>query len=602
MITAQELRRTFIDFFVSKGHTQIPSASLVPQEDPTVLFTTAGMHPLVPFLMGEKHPGGFRLVNYQKCVRTGDIDEVGDASHLTFFEMLGNWSLGDYFKEEAIRWSFELLTGVLEIPLERLAFTCFEGDEDAPRDEEAALFWKKMGVPEQRIFFLPKKDNWWGPAGATGPCGPDTEMFYLFDPEQFDAIAKGTKEGFQSAEEQQLMVEIWNDVFMQYQKREDGSFVPLEQRNVDTGMGLERVLCVLNGFQSVYETELFQPTVEVIRELASELDEIKSIRIIADHARTMTFMAGDRVRPSNMGQGYVMRRIMRRAIRHGMKIGIQGHFLVRLAKGIVGQYGEVFPELLQHQEEMYQALREEEEKFTKTLAQGMREFEKVVVRTREQGMERVDGQTAFHLYDTYGFPIEMTKDLADENGLKLDLVGFEAAFKDHQDLSRTASAGEFAGGLSDHSDESKRLHTATHLLHSALKRVLGDHVEQRGSHINAERLRFDFTHGDKMTAEQLAEVEGYVNDAIAAEIDIYFQEMSFDEAQAAGAIGLFEDKYGDRVKVYFMGKYSTEVCGGPHVSNTRDLGGFRITKEQSSSAGIRRIKAIVSANEDSSLG
>lgn len=596
MLSAKELRQKYIDYFVAQGHKQIQSASLVPDEDPTVLFTTAGMHPLVPYLMGEKHPEGVRLTNFQKCVRTGDIDEVGDRSHLTFFEMLGNWSLGDYFKKEAITWSFEFLTKELNIPLERLAVTCFEGDEDAPKDEEAAEIWKSLGVLEHRVFFLPKKDNWWGPAGQTGPCGPDTEMFFIFDPEKFDEVAKGTKEGFEAADDQGLMVEIWNDVFMQYNKQEDGSFVPLEQMNVDTGMGLERVLCVLNGFDNVYETELFQPTIEKIKERAEREDDVQSIRIIADHARTMTFMAGDHVRPSNMGQGYVMRRIMRRAIRHGMKIGIQGHFLGDLAEIIIKQYRDIYPELLHNKEDMMKAIVAEEEQFTKTLAQGMREFEKLVSQLQEQGTDMIDGPAAFHLYDTYGFPVEMTKDLATENSLKIDLEGFQKAFEAHQELSRTASAGQFAGGLADHSEESKRLHTATHLLHTALKKVLGDHVEQRGSNINQERLRFDFTHDDKMTPEQIAEVEKYVNDAINDEIDIYFKEMSFEEAQEAGAIGLFEHKYGDKVKVYFMGKYSTEVCGGPHVSNTRELGGFKIKKEQSSSAGVRRIKAIVAAN------
>lgn len=598
MLTAKELRQKYIDYFVSQGHKQIQSSSLVPSEDPTVLFTTAGMHPLVPYLMGEKHPEGVRLTNYQKCVRTGDIDEVGDASHLTFFEMLGNWSLGDYFKEETITWSFEFLTKILEIPVEKLAVTCFEGDEDCPKDEEAAGIWKKLGVSEHRIFFLPKKDNWWGPAGTTGPCGPDTEMFFIFDPEKFDEVAQGTKEGFEKADDQGLMIEIWNDVFMQYNKQEDGSFVPLEQQNVDTGMGLERILCVLNGYDNVYETELFKPTFDKIKELASDHEDITSLRIIADHARTMTFMAGDHVRPSNMGQGYVMRRIMRRAIRHGMKIGIEGHFLGQLAEIIIDQYGDIYPDLTAKKDEMLNAIQNEEEQFTKTLAQGMREFEKVVEKLREETGDTIDGTSAFHLYDTYGFPIEMTVDLAKENDLKVDLDGFKKAFEQHQELSRTASSGQFAGGLADHSEESKRLHTATHLLHTALKKVLGDHVEQRGSNINAERLRFDFTHDEKMTPEQKEEVEKMVNDAINAEIDIHFKEMSFDEAKEAGAIGLFEHKYGDIIKVYFMGDYSTEVCGGPHVSNTRELGGFKIKKEQSSSAGVRRIKATVAANQE----
>lgn len=596
-ITAQELRRKYIDYFVSQGHKEIASASLVPDEDPTVLFTTAGMHPLVPFLMGEKHPMGMRLTDVQKCVRTGDIDEVGDDSHLTFFEMLGNWSLGDYFKKDAITWSFEFLTKELQVPLENLAVTCFEGDENAPKDQEAADIWASLGVPEHRIFFLSKKDNWWGPAGQTGPCGPDTEMFFIFDPQKFDEVAAGTKEGFEKADDQGLMVEIWNDVFMQYNKNEDGSFTPLQQKNVDTGMGLERTLCVMNGAENVYETELFQPILDAIKKLATDHNDVKSLRIIADHVRTVTFMAADHVRPSNMGQGYVMRRLMRRAIRHGKKIGIENHFLADLSKVIIDQYQDAYSEVKELEQDILNALKEEEERFTKTLEQGMREFEKVVEGMQADATTQIDGKTAFHLYDTYGFPIEMTKDLAEENSLTVDLEGFEQAYKEHQELSRTASAGQFAGGLSDHSEESKRLHTATHLLHTALKKVLGDHVEQRGSHINQERLRFDFTHPEKMTDEQKAEVEKYVNDAINDQIDISFKEMTFDEAKEAGAIGLFEDKYGEKVKVYFMGKYSTEVCGGPHVSNTRDLGGFKIKKEQSSSAGVRRIKAIVSANQ-----
>lgn len=597
MLSAREIRQKYIDFFVSKGHKQIQSASLVPSEDPTVLFTTAGMHPLVPFLMGENHPMGARLVNYQKCVRTGDIDEVGDNTHLTFFEMLGNWSLGDYFKKEAISWSFEFLTKELKIPLERLAVTCFEGDADAPKDEEAAQIWMDLGVPKHRVFFLAKKDNWWGPAGQTGPCGPDTEMFYIFDPQQFDEVAKGTSDGFREADKKKLMVEVWNDVFMQYNKNADGTFEPLKQQNVDTGMGLERITCVLNGYDNVYETELFRPIIAKIKELASKHDDLRSIRLIADHARTMTFMAGDHVRPSNMGQGYVMRRIMRRAIRHGKEIGIEEHFLGKLAEVVMQEYREIYPEIDQNRVEVLSAIQEEEERFTKTLSQGLREFEKVVQLMKTKGEQLIPGDIAFKLYDTYGFPIEMTEDLAHENELKVDLEGFKKSYERHQELSRTASAGAFAGGLADHSDESKRLHTATHLLHTALKRVLGDHVEQRGSNITRERLRFDFTHKEKMTPEQIQQVEDIVNEAIKAEIDIFFKEMSFDEAQKVGAIGLFEHKYGDTVKVYFMGKFSTEVCGGPHVDNTRELGGFKISKEESCAAGVRRIKAIVAANK-----
>lgn len=594
MLTAQELRQKYIDFFVSKGHKAIKSASLVPSEDPTVLFTTAGMHPLVPFLMGEKHPMGLRLVNYQKCVRTGDIDEVGDSCHLTFFEMLGNWSLGDYFKKEAISWSFEFLTKELKIPLERLAFTCFEGDENCPKDEEAADVWKSLGVPENRIFFLPKKDNWWGPAGNTGPCGPDTEMFYIYNVEKFEKLAgDGSKEGFRKADESCLMVEIWNDVFMQYNKKEDGSYQELTQKNVDTGMGLERTLCVLNGHDNVYETELFQPIMDMIKELSGIHTDLESNRIIADHARTITFMASDHVRPSNVGQGYIMRRLMRRAIRHGRKIGIDKHFLSELAEIIINQYQETYPELEQSRGEILKSISDEEIQFSKTLSQGLREFEKLVTQVKKAGSDTISGEEAFRLYDTYGFPIEMTEDLAHENDMHVDLEAFQKAFEKHQELSRTASAGVFKGGLADQGEEARKLHTATHLLHQALKTVLGDHVEQRGSNINAERLRFDFTHPEKMTPEEIKQTEDIVNEQIQKGLEVSFKEMSFEEAKKEGAIGLFEDKYGAKVKVYSMGDFSKEVCGGPHVDNTKELGSFKIKKEQSSSSGIRRIKAVI---------
>jgi alanyl-tRNA synthetase len=581
MITASELRKKYIDFFLSKDHKQVPSASLVPAEDPTVLFTTAGMHPLVPYLLGEKHPSGVRLTSCQKCVRTGDIDEVGDKTHLTFFEMLGNWSLGDYFKNEAIEWSFEFLTEILEIPLNMLAFTVFGGDEDATKDQESADKWKSLGVTEERIAYLPKEDNWWGPAGKTGPCGPCTEMFYWTGegeaPKTFDADDK-------------RWVEIWNDVMMEFNKRDDGSYKPLQQKNIDTGMGLDRTLCVLNGVDNVYDTELFLPTLERIKELSEKHDDIVSNRIIADHVRTMTFMAGDHVRPSNLGQGYILRRIMRRSIRHGKKIGIQEYFLAELAEVIIDQYKDAYPELEKNSEEILKAIRDEEDQFTKTLEQGLCEFEKLVAKLRDSKI--IDGKSAFHLYDTYGFPVEMTKDLAQENDLEVDLEGFQKAFEEHQELSR--SAGEvFKGGLADNSVETTKLHTATHLLHKALRIVLGEHVEQRGSNITAERLRFDFTHESKMTPEEINQVEDLVNKAIQDELPVTVEEMSFEEAKETGAIGLFEHKYGDKVKVYSMGDFSKEVCGGPHVENTRELGGFKIKKEQSSSAGVRRVKAVV---------
>ena len=584
IMTAQELRQKYIDFFVSKGHKVIKSSSLVPENDPTVLFTTAGMHPLVPFLMGEKHPLGMRLVNYQKCIRTGDIDEVGDDMHLTFFEMLGNWSLGDYFKKEAIEWSFEFLTSKewLGIPLERLAFTVFAGDDEVPKDEEAAEVWKSLGVSENKIAYLGRKDNWWGPAGQTGPCGPDSEMFYWVGegkaPEKFDP-------------EDKCWVEIWNDVFMQYNKTADGSYKPLKQKNVDTGMGLERVVTVLQGKKSVYETDVFSGILDKVRELATVKDQ-KAERIIADHIRTVTFMAGDGVLPSNLDQGYIMRRLLRRAIRQGKKMGIEKAFIYKIVKVVIDEFGVVYEELRNKEDEILQTISNEEEKFVKTLQQGLKEFEKISGNILEHGGKKLSGRLAFKLYDTYGFPIEMTVDLAEENGLEVNIVEFEEAYKKHQELSRQGSENKFKGGLADDSEQTTRLHTATHLLHQALRDVLGDHVAQKGSNITAERLRFDFTHPEKMTPEQIAEVESIINNKIKAELSVIVKEMTVEEAKEAGAIGLFAEKYGEKVKVYSIGDYSKEMCGGPHVENLSELGEFKIKKEESSSAGVRRIKAV----------
>lgn len=588
---ASELRGKYIDFFVSKGHKVIKSSSLVPENDPTVLFTTAGMHPLVPFLMGEKHPLGMRLVDVQKCVRTGDIDEVGDNTHLTFFEMLGNWSLGDYFKKEAIEWSFEFLTSKkwLGIPLERLAFTVFAGDETVPRDLEAFEIWKRLGVPETRIAFLGRKDNWWGPAGQTGPCGPDTEMFYWVGDEEVPDV-------FDPSNKQ--WVEIWNDVFMQYNKVKVGGseggfeYVPLAQKNVDTGMGLERVITVLAGKKSVYETEIFAGILKTICELATERDA-RGERIIADHLRAATFMAGDGVTPSNLDQGYVMRRLIRRAIRQGKKLGINQAFTHSVAKVVIEEFGSAYEELVQKKDEILQIFAQEEERFMRTLQQGLKEFEKISGNILGHGGKVLSGRLAFKLYDTYGFPIEMTRDLAQESGLEVNIPEFEEAYRQHQELSRQGSEKKFKGGLADHEVETTRLHTATHLLHQALRNVLGDHVCQKGSNITVERLRFDFTHPEKMTAEQLAEVEKLVNQKIQAALPVVCKESSVDEAKASGAIGLFTEKYGAKVKVYSMGDFSREICGGPHVANTSELGVFKILKEESSSAGIRRIKAVL---------
>ena len=640
--TADDLRALFLNFMQKKGHALIPSASIIPENDPTVLFTTAGMHPLVPYLQGQKHPMGKRLTDVQKCIRTGDIDEVGDNSHLTFFEMLGNWSLGDYFKKEAISWSWEFLTSpeYLGIEPERLAFSVFAGDEDCPRDEEAASYWKQAGVKEDHIFFLPKENNWWGPAGITGPCGPDSEMFIITDkppcgPDCSPACDCGR------------YLEIWNDVFMQYDKQKDGTFKPLSQKNVDTGMGLERTFCVLKGVKSVYDTSIFTGIIGKIQELSgkkygSDEETTRAIRIIADHMRTATFIIGDDrgVTPSNVDQGYVLRRLIRRAVRHGMKLGMPQGFTCEIAKVIIAQYKATYPELESHGEFILEQLKLEEERFSRTLKKGVAEFEKVVGnirRTREaleaakaektpesagklrptpemqpiiaalkdgtatdemfdrvlSTLDTIDGRSAFKLYDTYGFPIEITTEMAAEQGLKVDTEGFDERFKQHQATSHAGAEHRFKGGLADASEETAKLHTATHLLQAALRKVLGDEVHQKGSNITAERLRFDFSFGRKMTDEEKAEVEKLVNEAIQAAVPVVCEEMTVAEARAQGAMGLFESKYGERVKVYTMGQYSKEICGGPHARNTGDLKSFKIKKEEASSAGVRRIKAVI---------
>ena len=587
-----DLRAMFLKFFQDHGHAVISSASVIPENDPTVLFTTAGMHPLVPYLMGQKHPAGTRLTDVQKCVRTGDIEDVGDFSHLTFFEMLGNWSLGDYFKKEMIPWSWEFLTSekYLGLPKDRLAFTVFAGDKDCPRDEESANLWRSCGVADDHIFYLPKENNWWGPAGVTGPCGPDTEMFIITDkepcgPDCSPACSCGR------------YLEIWNDVFMQYNKKEDGTFEPLAQKNVDTGMGLERTICVLNGKKSVYETDLFENILGKVAELSGKTygeDEAttKAFRIIADHMRTSTFIMGDDrgVSPANVDQGYVLRRLIRRAVRYGMEIGMPEGFTGEIAKVIIEQYKDVYPELKRNEAFVLDQLALEETRFAKTLKQGNREFEKLAQRVKDG---RIDGESAFHLYDTYGFPVEMTCELAKDAGLTVDMEGFKECFKKHQATSQAGAEQRFKGGLADHSAQSARLHTATHLLHAALRKVLGDEVAQKGSNITAERLRFDFSFGRKMTKEEIAEVERLVNEAIDAHAPIVCEEMTVPEAQAQGAIGLFTSKYGENVKVYTMGPYSKEICGGPHATNTGDLKSFKIQKEESSSAGVRRIKAVI---------
>lgn len=597
---ASELRQKYIDFFVQKHkHVEIQGAPVVPENDPTVLFTTAGMHPLVPYLMGEKHPMGNRLVDCQKCIRTDDIEEVGDATHCTFFEMLGNWSLGDYFKEGAIAMSMEFLVEELKIDPKKLYVTVFEGDDDAPQDSESIEIWKKQfakyGIEAglgTRIFAYGKKENWWGPAGQTGPCGPCTEMFFY------------TGEGEANISEtchpavDDTFVEVWNDVLMEYNKNADGSFTPLQQKNVDTGLGLERVTAILQGKESHYETELFSSTIEAIHAKAQE-SNTESERIIADHMRAAVFMISDNVIPGNVDQGYVLRRLIRRAIRHGNKLGIEGSFVTDIAEKIIETYKNPYQELVEKKEVIIEELRKEEEKFSETVKQGEKEFLKIIPNVLKSENKILSGRLAFKLYDTYGFPVEMTEELATEHGITIDKKGFDEAYEKHQELSRQGAEQKFKGGLADHSEKTTALHTATHLLHKALRMVLGEHVEQRGSNITHERLRFDFSHPDKMTPEQIKQVEDIVNEQIQKDLDIWWEETTVEEAKEAGAIGLFEHKYGEKVKMYTMGNkdsgefFSREICGGPHVEKTSSLKSFKIKKEQSSSGGVRRIKAVI---------
>ncbi len=593
-LTSNQLRELYLEFFKSKGHKVIPSASLIPENDPTVLFTTAGMHPLVPYLLGEKHPAGKRLTDVQKCVRTGDIDEVGDFSHCTFFEMLGNWSLGDYFKKEAIAWSFEFLTDEkwLGIPKDKLFFTCFAGDENAPRDEEAHDYWRQQGVEESHLFYLPKENNWWGPAGITGPCGPDTEMF-------IDTGKPKCGPDCSPACDCGKYLEIWNDVFMQYNKKEDGSLEPLEHKNVDTGMGLDRTISILQGKKSVYDTDVFTGILAKIAELSDgkhygdDEETTRAFRIVADHIRCATFILGDvkGVTPSNTDQGYILRRLIRRAIRFAGNLGIPEGNLYKISEQVIDQYKAVYPELEDNREKIISELSKEEERFQKTIKQGMKEFEKLVTYLKSN---TIPGKSAFRLYDTFGFPVEFTVELAKEKGFEVDMQGYEEAFKKHQELSHAGAEKKFKGGLADTSVQTARLHTATHLLNAGLKKVLDDpNIQQKGSNITAERLRFDFNFPRPLTKEELKKVEDYVNDAIAAAVPVVCAEMSVEEAVKSGATGVFGSKYGDVVKVYNIEGWSKEICGGPHAENTSELGKFRIVKEQSSSAGVRRIKAVL---------
>ena len=589
----RELRKKYISFFESKGHKQIRAASLIPENDPTVLFTTAGMHPLVPYLTGQVHPEGKRLVDYQKCIRTGDIDDVGDSSHLTFFEMLGNWSLGDYFKEEAISWSFEFLTKELGFSVDQLHVTVFEGDENAERDDESAKIWESLGIKANHIHYKPKEDNWWGPAGNTGPCGPDTEMFIDTGKEACsDKCGPGCRCG--------KYIEIWNDVFMQFNKDENGKYSPLSQKNVDTGMGIERTVAMMNGKKTVYETESFTPIIAKIEELSGkkygESEEItKAIRVVADHIRTSTFIIGDEkgISPSNVGAGYVLRRLIRRAVRFGKTLGISNIFLSKVAAVVVDLMGEFYLELIENKQRIFDELEREETKFEATLQTGLSEFNKVAAKLTEHNQNSISGKTAFKLYDTYGFPLELTLELAKEKNMIVDTDGFAAQYEKHKEESRTAQKESFKGGLADHSEETTNLHTATHLLHAALRKVLGEHVQQKGSNITVERLRFDFSHPQKVTAEELKEVERLVNEQIQKDVPITMDIMALDDAKKQGALAFFTQKYEEKVKVYTMGDFSKEVCGGPHAEHTGALGKFVIKKEEASSAGVRRIKAVL---------
>ena len=578
---AIEIRNKYLDFFKRHNHSVIPSAPLIPENDPSVLFNTAGMQPLVPYLLGETHPAGTRLCDYQKCLRTNDIDEVGDNRHLTYFEMLGNWSLGDYFKEESISMSYEFLTKELGIPAEKLFVSCFAGDDDCPRDTESAEVWKKVGIPEERIYYYGKNDNWWI-AGEEGPCGPDTEMFY-------DTGKPACGPDCQPSCDCGKYVEIWNNVFMEYFKDKD-KYTKLKNKNVDTGLGLERMAFLLQGKETPFDTELFKPVMDKLEEF-QKVDSVESRRIISDHLRSSIMIICDGGRPSNVDRGYILRRLIRRMIRHMNKLQIDLNQLSKIIETDIEALKEMYPDLDKNKNEIKNILLAERDKFVKTLNKGEREFEKQI--NKLEGTKIVPGNIVFRLYDTYGFPPEVTKELAQENDMEIDMEGFNKLFKEHQEKSRQGSAQKFKGGLAEQTETTIAYHTATHLLHEALREVLGEHVKQSGSNITEERLRFDFTHPQKMTKEEIQQVEDLVNEQIQKDLKVTCEEMSYDDAKASGAIGLFTDKYGDRVKVYTIGDFSKEICGGPHVTHTGDMGRFKIKKEQASSSGIRRIKAVL---------
>ena len=603
-MNSNKLRQLYLDFFKEKAHALISGASLIPENDPTVLFTTAGMHPLVPYLLGEKHPAGSRLTSAQKCIRTGDIEEVGDRTHHTFFEMMGNWSLGDYFKKDSINYSWEFLTSPQWLGLDknRLAVSVFEGDGDALFDKEAYNIWaeifKANNLPLERIAKLPKKNNWWGPAGLTGPCGPDTEIFY------WTGDANNIPVSFN--DDNDFLVEIWNNVFMEYNKKSDGSFEALSQKNVDTGLGLERVSAILNGLDDNYQGDLFWPLIEKIENLSgkkyNDTEEIKkAMRIIADHVKAAVMIIADKrgVAPSNTDQGYVVRRLIRRAVRYGRQLEIKSELWLKdLAEIVLDIYDDVYSELKENKEFLFENLNKEQIKFERTLEKGLLEFNKI-------SSIDLDAKAVFNLYQSYGFPLEITEELAKEKNIKIDKEGFLAELKKHQELSRTASAGKFKGGLADAGEDTVKLHTAAHLLLAALRKVLGDHVVQKGSNITAERLRFDFSHPEKVSPEQIAEIENIVNQVIKNNYQVVCEEMSLETAKARGAMGVFDSKYSEQVKVYTVGYlkegsasdfkeiFSSEICGGPHVENTGILGNFKVKKEEASSSGVRRIKAVL---------
>lgn len=584
-----DLKEKYLKFFESKGHVVIPSASVIPENDPTCLFNTAGMQPLIPYLKGEKHPLGTRLTDVQKCVRTNDLDSVGDSYHHTFFEMLGNWSLGDYFKKESISWSFEFLTKVLNIPVSKLAVTVFRGNDIVGKDEESASIWKSLGISEDRIAYLSEEDNWWPNMEMLGPCGPDTEIFYYRSEEETPKVFDPNDKKW---------VEIWNNVFMQYNHEDGNKFVPLKHKNVDTGMGVERTTAILENVDDNYLTSIFKDVIEKIEELSnlsySDSKNKASMRIIADHLRSAVIICGDDagIRPSNTDQGYIVRRLIRRAIRHARKlnIDINSDFVNVIAKMYIDKYKTTYKELERNEKLILEELNTEKNKFARTLETGLKEFDKIVARLNGND---IDATNAFKLYDTYGFPIELTVELAREQGIKVDEEGFRVKFKEHQEKSRAGAVNKFKGGLASTGDAETKYHTATHLLNAALKVVLGDHVHQKGSNITAERMRFDFSHDSKMTPEQIKEAEDLVNKYINDGINVERLEMKKEDALKTGAEAMFIEKYGDVVTVYKIGDVSIELCGGPHVSNTKELGHFKIIKEEASSAGVRRIKAIL---------